>query len=117
MHNMGKKPEASITAENNSEINKQNLENKKEDILFELGSIQKTLESLESNEEGYEYEYADTGDSMMTLDSILGSNEAYKESLVMRREASEKIMQGNAEEKKEGIKEAMAWVEKVKGLL
>lgn len=115
MQNMNTKPEDNTAVENNSEINKLDLESKKEDITLELNFIEETLKALENNEEGYEY--ADTGDSMMTIDSMFGANPLYLETLVMRKEASKKIAQGSKEEKKEGLNQAMEWVEKVKRLL
>ena len=90
------------------------LESVKEDVFYELGYIERTLRSLINKEEGYDF--ADTGDSMMTIDSVLSSNDNYKEALSMRKEASKKIIEGTEEEKKEGFKENPEWVEKVKSL-
>lgn len=87
----------------------------REIVSDELVAIEEVLQALGGGD--INYAYADTSDSMETLDSMLGDDPAYKETLQFRKEASEKIMSIDKKSKEEGLKQAKAWAEKVRKLL
>ena len=110
---MGLEPEEVKIPEQKAVSDKLELsENQRKMIEGALDEIGAVLDALERGEE--DVAYADTGDSMETIDSILGNDQAYSQSLGIRREASTKAMRGSEEEKKEGIRQAGEWLESVK---
>jgi len=90
-------------------------EDDKEVVGEELRFIGVVIDSLEKGDG--EYAYADTGDSMETIDSMIGDEPAYKETLEGRKAASAKCMRGDEDEKREGRGEIRNWVGEVEGLL
>ena len=90
-------------------------EKDKETVTRELDHIQTIL--IDIVEEDENVAYADTDDAMGMLDSILGGDPAYDARLSARVEASKKCMQGSDEEKKKGLKEAVMWVQQIRGLI
>lgn len=90
-------------------------EDEKETIEVELRYIEQVLKAVEDGDENTAY--ADTQEAMATIGNMLKDNPDYQSTLAERREASRKCMQGDESEKREGLKQARAWVEKVRGLL
>jgi|GEM_PF-6486752 len=85
---------------------------------FAKGELERTEEILVALEAGDEnYAYADTSECMDFLDSVLGENVTYKNTLQMRKEASGKIIQGSAEEKRQGIDDVKGWIQQTRKLL
>ena len=80
-------------------------------IRIELAGIRDLIESIEAGDQNVAY--ADTSDSMDSLDALLGENEWYQESLVKRRSASQKIMGGD----KSGLQDILAWIREVESKL
>lgn len=81
----------------------------------QLEYVERVLEGLAGNEEGVTY--GDTGTSMQVIDNILGANPSYKQLKEKRKEASIKIMQGDEQERQEGLKQAKEWAKEVRELL
>ena len=94
-------------------------EKDKESAMGELEHIQRILRDLaDGDAEGDKsVAYADTGEAMSILDSILGGDPAYDTRLALRKEASKKSMQGTDEEKMQGYRDTMMWVQQIKGLI
>ena len=92
-------------------------EEEKETIQDELDRIEEILKAIEEGDG--DYAYADTRDSMETLDSILNNNKypSYEKAFEERKVASKKCMQDDETEKKEGLMQVKSWVEKIRELL
>ena len=87
----------------------------KEVATAELGLIAGVLDSLENGDP--DSAYADTSDSIDTIDGILGSYPAYATSLPDRMKASRKIIEGDTQAKKEGLRDMALWLKKIKDLI
>lgn len=84
--------------------------------LEALNQMENTLNEILSGDSFMTY--ADTGTDVELVDCLLQDLAGYKETLDARRSASKKAMQGETDDiQKQGIKEALAWVESVKALL
>ncbi len=87
----------------------------KESIGFELDVIEAFLNDLKANKDGVSY--ADTADSMQSIDGLLEGNGEYANLENLRREASGLMLNGDVESKTEGCQKLFQWIEAVKKII
>lgn len=103
--------EMDTNQDNKTEISRED----RDEALELVADTEVVLKRLE--EKDGDYSYADTADSLERLDSILESNSDYKNSLEVRKDASQKIIQGNEDDKEEGLSQIKSWLEEVRNIL